>query len=255
MKGRLAREWERRWTGARLALSGRIHQYGEVMALRRFARAFAVDAWFDVGANLGQYATMLRKDVGHKGLIFSFEPNPDVFVQLERKAAGDPKWHVFNMALADFDGTASFNIMASHQFSSLGQPADGQDAVFAQRNVVTRSVEVQCARLDEMMPRLMSEYGFARPFLKMDTQGHDKSVCDGAEGVLTHMLGVQTEMAVRPIYAGATDFRGMITYLEERGFLLNAVVANNKGHFPLLVEMDGIFVNRAITSDAGSMSA
>lgn len=242
------RELRDRWLAARLALTGRVHQYPEVQALRRFLSTFAVDCLFDVGANRGQYATMLRKDAGYRGVILSFEPNPDVFAELQRHAAGDRNWHVFNMALSDFDGTAQFNIMAADQFSSLKTPSGVQDAIFAQRNLVTRTVDMQCRRLDTLMPELMATHGFGRPFLKMDTQGHDLSVCEGAGDVLTMMLGVQTELGVRPIYEGGTGYRAMIDWLEARDFLPSAFFANNKGHFPLLVEMDGIFVNRTLVA-------
>jgi predicted RNA methylase len=110
---RYRRELGDRALALRLAIAGRVHQYPEVQALRRFLSGFAVDCLFDVGANRGQYATMARRDAGYRGLILSFEPNPDIFAQLQRRAAGDGNWQVFNMALSDFDGTASFNIMAA----------------------------------------------------------------------------------------------------------------------------------------------
>ena len=242
------RELSDRRLAARLALAGRVHQYPEIQALKRFLSTFAVDCLFDVGANRGQYATMLRKDAGYKGLILSFEPNPDVFAELQRHAASDRLWHVFNMALSDFDGTASFNIMAADQFSSLKTPSGEQDAIFADRNKVTKTVEMQCRRLDTLLPELVAQHGFTRPFLKMDTQGHDLSVCEGAGDVLAQMLGIQTELGVRPIYEGGTGYRAMIDWLDARAFVPSAFFANNKGHFPLLVEMDGIFVNRTLVA-------
>ncbi|MBH1991979.1 MAG: FkbM family methyltransferase [Sphingomonadaceae bacterium] len=243
---RYLRELADRRLALRLALTGRVHQYPEIQALRRFLAGFKVDCLFDVGANRGQYATMARKDAGYRGLILSFEPNPAVFAELEKRAASDRQWHVFNMALSDFDGTASFNIMAADQFSSLKKPSDAQDAIFADRNKVTATVEMQCRRLDALLPELMTQHGFARPFLKMDTQGHDMAVCEGAGDVLGRMLGVQTELGVRPIYEDGTNYRAMIDWLAARGFVPSAFFANNKGHFPLLVEMDGIFVNRTL---------
>lgn len=243
---RYVRELRDRALAVRLALAGRVHQYPEIQALRRFLSAFAVDCVFDVGANRGQYATMLRKDAGFRGAILSFEPNPEIFAELERSAASDGKWHAFNMALSDFDGTASFNIMAADQFSSLKKPSGQQDAIFAERNKVTRTVDMQCRRLESVLPELKSAHGFARPFLKMDTQGHDLSVCEGAGGVLSEMAGVQTELGVRPIYEDGTGYRDMIDWLASRAFAPSAFFANNKGHFPLLVEMDGIFVNQAL---------
>lgn len=247
---RYARELSDRWRAMRLAMGGRVHQYPEIQALRGFLSAFNVDCVFDVGANRGQYATMLRKDAAFTGTILSFEPNPDIFAELSRHAAADRRWHVFNMALSDFDGTASFNIMAADQFSSLKKPAAGQDAIFADRNKVTRTVDMACRRLESLLPELQATHGFTCPFLKMDTQGHDLAVCEGAASALGVMTGVQTELGVRPIYEGGTGYRAMIDWLAEHGFVPSAFFANNKGHFPLLVEMDGIFVNQALLAAA-----
>lgn len=243
---RYGRELRDRWLAVRLGLRGQVHQYPEIRALRTFLTAFDVDCVIDVGANQGQYATTLRRDVGFAGTILSFEPNPEIFTILERRATGDRRWHVFNMALSDFDGMAHFNIMAADQFSSLERPAVELDPIFADRNKVTRQVEMQCRRLSGLLPELRAAHGFTRPFLKMDTQGHDLAVCEGAVEVLADLTGVQTELAVRPIYEGGTGYRTMIEWLEGRGFAPSAFFANNKGHFPLLVEMDGIFVNRAL---------
>lgn len=248
---RYVRELTDRLLAVGLALTGRVHQYPEIQALRRFLSGFSIDCVIDVGANRGQYAIMLRKDAGFFGTILSFEPNPDIFAELSRRAASDKKWHVFNLALSDFDGISSFNIMAADQFSSLKKPAKAQDAVFADRNRVTRTVDMQCRRLESLLPELRAAHAFARPFLKMDTQGHDRSVCEGAGVVLQEMMGVQTELGVRPIYEGGTGYRAMIDWLADRNFLPSAFFANNKGHFPLLVEMDGIFVNRALLPQEG----
>lgn len=252
--GRIAREIKQRGLGLRLALSGRVHQFPEIRALHRFFDAFAIDALIDVGANQGQYARTARKDCGFTGHIFSFEPNPDIFALLERAAVKDPKWHVYNIALSDFNGQGEFHIMAAHQFSSLKKPAEQLDPIFVERNRIERTVRIQCRRLDSMLDAVLGQYGLSCPFLKMDTQGHDRAVCEGAGDSLTHMLGVQTELSVRPQYEGGADYRAMISWLEEKGFIPNAFFANNKGHFPLLVEMDGLFV-RADLAREGAISA
>jgi FkbM family methyltransferase len=243
---RYRREIGLRWLAVRLALTGRQHQYPEILALRRFIRHFGVDCVIDVGANAGQYATMLRRDARFKGLILSFEPNPSVFAELERCAASDPNWHCYNIALSDRDETVPFNIMEADQFSSLNAPAEGQDAIFESRNRIARTVDVACRTLDSLWPDLRIRYGIKAPLLKMDTQGHDCAVCAGATETLGLMAGIQTELAVRPIYAGATGYDEMIALLAEAGFSPNAMFANNKGHFPLLVEMDGLFVRNAL---------
>jgi FkbM family methyltransferase len=245
---RYRRELRDRWLSTRLSVRGRQHQYGEIIALRRFIAHFAIDCVIDVGANAGQYATMLRKDVGFTGDILSFEPNPDVFATLQRKAASDRLWQTFNLALTDHDGEAVFNIMAADQFSSLNKPGEGLEPIFAERNRIEKSVTVACRRLDGMLTELKTN-GARAVLLKMDTQGHDAAVCAGAGDALRKMTGVQTELAVRPIYDGATDWRAMTALLDEAGFVPSAIFANNKGHFPLLVEMDGLFARKDLAAD------
>ncbi|MBO9581299.1 MAG: FkbM family methyltransferase [Sphingobium sp.] len=240
--GRYRRELRDRWLAIRLGFGGRQHQYGEIVALRRFISHFGIDCVIDVGANAGQYARQLRKDVGFRGTILSFEPNPDVFAKLERTARGDSRWHVHNLALSDVDGQVEFNIMAADQFSSIQKPGTNLEPIFASRNKVMQTVHVPCARLETLLPELAGARDARAILLKMDTQGHDAAVIAGAGGTLKQMVGIQSELAVRPLYEGATDWRMMIATLEAAGYVPNALFANNKGHFPLLVEMDGLFV-------------
>lgn len=250
MSPRVKRELRDRWLALRLSLRGRVHEYPEVLQLRRLVAAFDIDCIIDVGANAGQHATMLRRDVGFKGTILSFEPNPQVFAALERNAARDPHWHAFNVALSNTDGTAQFNVMAADQFSSLETPADRMDPIFLERNKVAQTVDVQCQRLEALYPHLQVKHGFSRTLLKMDTQGHDSIVCEGAGNLLGDMIAIQTELAIQPLYRGGKGYRDMIDLMEAHGFAPSAFFANNKGHFPRLIEMDGLFVNNKTLSAA-----
>jgi FkbM family methyltransferase len=230
----------------KLALKGVSHQYQEVRALRSFLHEFEVDCVFDVGANHGQYASMLRHEVGYKGFILSFEPAPEVFVSLGKRSSHDDKWQAFHLALSDHNGSAPFYIMAGDQASSLNAPVADMPVHFSKICQVTETADVPLRKLDDMFGELQSQYGFKRPYLKLDTQGHDRFVAEGAAACLPDMLGVQTELAIEPIYQQATDYRTMIAWLEEHGFLPSAFFANNRGHFPLVYEMDGIFVNKKL---------
>ncbi|MDX3908851.1 MAG: FkbM family methyltransferase [Sphingobium sp.] len=255
MSPRVKRELRDRWLALRLSVRGRVHEYPEILQLRRFVAAFDIDCIIDVGANAGQHAQMLRRDVGFKGTILSFEPNPEVFPALERNASRDPHWHAFNIALSNADGTAQFNVMAADQFSSLEIPAEAMDPIFHERNRVDRTVDVECRRLDGLYPQLQAKHGFSCTLLKMDTQGHDRLVCEGAGAALEGMVGVQTELAIRPLYQGGTGYRAMIDLLDSHGFVPSAFFANNKGHFPRLIEMDGLFVSRRVLTNPADYPA
>jgi hypothetical protein len=62
----------------------------EEFHLKQVFERFGVDCVFDVGANVGQYAELLRQRVGYRGEILSSEPNPNVVVGCERKQRATP---------------------------------------------------------------------------------------------------------------------------------------------------------------------
>ncbi len=93
-------------------------------------------------------------------------------------------------------------------------------------------------------PRWKRQLGFKRAFLKMDTQGNDLAVVEGASVTLQEFVGLQSELAIRKLYAGAVGFADTIAGYQAHGFELSAFVPNNSGHFPLPVEMDCVMFRK-----------
>jgi FkbM family methyltransferase len=234
----------------RLVDRRRLHLLPEQNHLRRLLDYLEVDCVFDVGANTGQYAQMLRHKAGYKGRIISFEPIPEAADEVRRKASRDPLWTVEEIALADIPGTRTFNVMAASEFSSLGDPKADDVANLAHLNRTVRRIMVEAETLATALPRLWQQHGFRRPFLKMDTQGFDLAVLRGAGDLLTRFVGFQSELSVRKIYEQAADFRDALTYYQSLGFDISAFVPNNAGHFPALIEIDCIMVRRDLMSEA-----
>ena len=234
----------------RLVDRRRLHLLPEQVHLQRLLSHFDVDCVFDVGANTGQYATMLRQKAGFKGRIISFEPIPEAAAAIRLKARHDPLWTVEELALADTAEPRVLNVMAGSEFSSLSTPRTDEVGRFTAMNRPVRSIMVQSDTLAGAFPRLQSVYGFNLPFLKMDTQGFDPAVLRGAGGILPSFVGFQSELSIRRIYQDAWDFREAITYYQSLGFDLSAFVPNNAGHFPALIEIDCIMVRRDLMADA-----
>lgn len=219
-----------------------LHRLHETNHLRRLLSALEVDCVFDVGANRGQYARMLRAEVGYAGLIISYEPLPALCAGLERDAREDPLWHVSPLALDATAGTAEFRVMAGDQFSSLRDPASRQIAAVAGQNTVVGHVAVERATLAGELAGWRQRLDFRRPFLKMDTQGNDAAVVDGAGEAIAAFVGLQSELAFESLYDGSPDFAAALSHYRARGFTLSALVPNNAGHFPRLLEMDCIMI-------------
>jgi FkbM family methyltransferase len=208
--------------------------------LRRFFRHFAVDCVFDVGANLGQYATMLRRRVGYRGPIISYEPVPEVAAKLRIAAASDQSWAVEELALGATTGYADLNVFARDEFSSLHALSDLARQQFHKHVQLMRRIEVRTATLAEELAKYQARLGFKRPYLKLDTQGHDLSVAAGAADRLRDFVGLQSELAIRRLYEGAPSYEEALQFYRDRGFELSALVPNNLGHFPRLLEIDCI---------------
>jgi FkbM family methyltransferase len=159
--------------------------------------------------------------------------------------AGDPNWRIEEMALDSKDGTAIFNVMQRDQFSSLHFPDHSLTNTFADMNKVSSRVEVRTSTLAKEFERHRSSLRFKRPFLKMDTQGHDLEVAKGAGNMLKEFVGLQSELGLRPLYENAPYYHDVLKFYESQGFALTAFVPNNEGHFPDLFETDCIMYNSA----------
>jgi len=254
----LLRSMRRRWTrlkSTRLVCLMDLYLYWEQLHLRRLLRHFDVDCVFDVGANHGQYAQMLRRSAGYKGLIISFEPIPEAAAIVRAKATGDDAWYVEELALGTSNGTTSFQVMKDSQYSSLSAPRHDEVASLAHANQVSRVITVQTETLTSAYERLFERHQFRRPFLKLDTQGFDVRVIQGGEDVIDRFVGLQSELAVRKLYASSADYREALSYYESLGFALSAFVPNNAGHFPLMVETDCIMIREPRQDRGGTQSS
>jgi FkbM family methyltransferase len=174
-----------------------------------------VDAVLDVGANTGQYALMLRRE-GYAGPILSFEPLPEPHRLLVAAAAADPLWQVAPaMALAAAPGVVVVEASAESDMSSI-LPQSALLRELSPSSAVQRRIKVPAARLDGLAELL--DPAWRRLHLKVDVQGYEPQVLDGASGLLSRLQTIQLELALRPVYEGEQQWRNMLDRLEALGF-------------------------------------
>jgi FkbM family methyltransferase len=217
--------------------------------IRQIIHAYNVDCVFDIGANSGQYATMLRDRIPYKGPIISFEPVPELCRELIVNSASDRDWHIRDVALDRETRDAIFKITTDTQFSSLRQPSGLGQALFGGQVKVTDELSLTTSTLAVELVNWKKKLGFSRPYLKMDTQGNDIAVAEGAGVALSSFVAIQTETAISKLYDGIPDLNETLAFFRSRGFELSAIVPNNDGLFPRLLETDCIFVNKALIAD------
>lgn len=201
-----------------------------------------VDGVFDVGANDGGYAGELRA-AGFAGAILSFEPLAAAHASLARRAKDDPHWHVMpRCALGAQPGEASMHVAGNSVSSSLLPMLDAhRRAAPDSAEVGTEQVDV--CRLDDMA--WPAGVDARRWLLKVDTQGHELPVLQGATRTLDRCVGVQLELSLLPLYEGQALYLELIAWLEARGFdlwdVLPGFVDPAQGR---MLQMDGLFFRR-----------
>jgi hypothetical protein len=65
-------------------------------------------------------------------------------------------------------------------------------------------------------------------------------VARGAGESIREFVGLQTELAIQRLYAGTPRYDEALDFYREYGFVLSALVPNNEGTFPYLIETDCI---------------
>jgi FkbM family methyltransferase len=198
-----------------------------------------VDVVFDVGANVGQYATKLR-EYGYEGRLVSFEPMAAEFRALSKSRGSDRLWDVSNVALGGRAGRAEIHV-AGNSVSSSMLPMLPRHVASLPKSAYVRSESIRV----ETLQWALEEYrrGSRWPFLKMDVQGYECEILAGAGPVLQEFVGIQMEMSLIPLYEGETLMPDVVELLRRRGFVLVALeegfVDEGTGE---LLQVDGLFL-------------
>jgi hypothetical protein len=111
---------------------------------------------------------------------------------------------------------------------------------------------VTVRRLDSILDDALESIERPRVFLKTDTQGFDLEVLKGAGDRIQEVVGMQSEVALQPLYENVPDYLEFLTYCRALGF-------EPTGFFPIfhspltkqMVEMDAV-LTRAPANPSGN---
>ena len=205
---------------------------------RKLIQHFNIDLIIDVGANEGQFSQSMRK-LGFTGKISSFEPLTDVFKELSEKAEKDNLWQVFNLALGNADEQQEINV-SKNRVSNTDQMMP-EHVKQEPESFVVRKQKITVRRLDTIWNQISP--GSGNVFLKLDVQGFEKYVLQGAKESLKHIKLIQLEMALVPLYKEELLLAEMLQFMEGLGFsLYNLMGGFNNFETGQQFQVDGIFV-------------
>ena len=208
--------------------------------IERLLAYHKIDLVLDVGANIGQYGLLLR-ELGYSGRIVSFEPLSTAYTQLKVTSKGDSLWEVApRIALGNENGEIMINISDNSESSSVLEILDSH-VESASNSTYISSEKVKLCRLDNIAQKYFKNNNNL-VFLKIDVQGFEKQVLEGASQILSKIHGIQLEMSLVPLYKNQPLYQEIIELMKELGYELHAVLPGftdfKSGR---LLQMDGIF--------------
>lgn len=164
-----------------------------------------VEVW-DVGANSGQYAQMLRM-IGFRGKICSFEALPSVYNILKKKAEKDSNWEIRGpFAVGSKAGPISFYETSDSVSSSLLKPKYAS---------IEKEIKIEVKPLSKFIEdKSMIE----SKLLKIDVQGAELDVIKSCGEHIYHFNFIQLEASVNPLYYNEKNYLDILSFLKTHGF-------------------------------------
>lgn len=232
--------------GLRLKLCEKSFNLGDFRVCCRLRAAGVMPASvYDVGANVGQFA-LSAANVWPGIPIFSFEPVPSAFSELEKLASKYQTIRPMPIALGAEPGMAVMHVTNQTQSSSLLKLHRNHLEAYPDiREEETPEVPVStlAAQLDSLAspaPRL----------LKLDVQGFEASVLHGAGRALKEFQWILLETSTRPMYEGETLFEELCSILVKSGFRFVAPFHIHFSQSGAVGQFDALF-ERQETQSAG----
>jgi len=216
-----------------------LRRYDPTHDLAELLRLYKVETIFDIGANVGASGRYFR-NLGFEGKIVSFEPVAQYYEMLTREASSDPLWSCENVAVADADGEHEINVSGGAGVASSFLKKTGTTWETAPELEYVGRERVRVTTVDRAA---LEHYPHGdRLFLKLDVQGYERKVLEGAVQSLPRVIGVRVEMAVSQCYEDEPSLSEMISYLHELGFRLCALdEAWSDPRTREVFQVDGVF--------------
>lgn len=198
----------------------------------------------DIGANEGQFAAQLRA-AGYRGRIVSVEPLGAAHAALAKAAARDSQWTVADRcAVGAAAGKAILHVAGNSVSSSLREmTAAHTDAAAESKYIATE--EVRVVTLADIIDCHAGAPDQA-VFVKLDVQGNERDVLDGAGSRLDSIGGIHLELSLVELYAGQALMAAQIEFLATHGLALWSLDRGfMDGKTGRLLQCDGTFVRES----------
>lgn len=173
------------------------------------------DIILDVGANKGQFVTLLQY-LNPKAKIYCFEPLQIELNKIRRIFNNNPNIITYNLALSNTNKKSQFFITSRRDNSSLIKPE--KQLIFFPNLKILKQETVKCMRLDALKDiELESE---KRCLLKIDVQGSELQVLEGIGKSFKYIDYIYIELTFEEMYSSQNLISDIISFLNDKRFKL-----------------------------------
>lgn len=194
----------------------------------------------DVGANVGQFAVACTK-LCAGAAVHSFEPVPDSVKKLRRNVAKLGNVSVYPIALGGKSGEVIFHVNSHSHSSSILPLGEAHRNAFPWAQE-THTIKVPICTLDVAMESIPLD---GPVLLKLDVQGYEPQVLEGATQTLKRVDYVLLETSFRPMYVGERTFMEIVRTMEDSGFaFLRPIMWLDDPRSGEILQADALFARR-----------
>lgn len=170
----------------------------------------------DVGANEGQFIKVAQA-LFPRAPILAFEPNSHLTPALERLLSAGGSGAVFPLACGRESAVIPLYVTKFSPSASLLKPTALRIPDFPAPDI-GETIQVKVERLDAVV----RSCELARPpyLLKIDVQGFEWEVLQGAVGILADVAVILCEVNAEDFYADQAGFEQIYLFMREHGFKL-----------------------------------
>jgi len=172
------------------------------------------DTVVDVGANIGYYTLLFSKLVGAWGTVYAFEPEPTNFSILKKNLEMNYASNVISVpkAVADTSGSVKLYI---HETNPGGHTImDVYDDL--------KGITVDCITLNEYLK------GKKINFIKIDVEGAEPNVIEGAKEVFDNYTGILFEFNTDLALKNINKYNSLFLFLINSGYELLGIDEKEK---------------------------
>lgn len=226
----------------RLILTNRslVHELPRLTPYRKWLHIQKIKTVIDVGAYIGAFAFAMRM-ILPDAQIYCFDPLMENISSINKNLGKWGRIKTFQSALGNRKGIVQFNLNDFRASSSILEMDPRHRKAFPETTHSTK-LEVPIARLDDFLP----EMNIKQPvYLKVDVQGFELDVLQGAKNTLPNVDFLQIEVTYQMLYKKQPLFENIYQYLHTRGFefagLIDSLTSPING---TILQSDALFIRK-----------